>query len=226
MFHPGVQDNPGVAFKGPARTYGAEPGTSFTFAQDRAHLIPATGGAEANTPLTLAASAVEADPTVLRVPEPSGRSLPRHRSARRLQPPKQKGATRKLAIADKRQAIFFSRSLIEAFQCAADYDQIRNHNQGKPPVLWIDDERYLIDVREIAADLRAAIPLLETAQKRHVKAGPFRKLAAHFDKFLAAYATKLGHDLAALTAGTIAAWGLQLGIVPSEITLFIGKSNH
>ena len=94
-----------------------------------------------------------------------------------------------VAIANRREAIQASRLLIAAFQEAADYDQKRQHNQN-PPALWVDDERYLLDIREIVSELRKIVALLEASKP--VKAAPVRKTARRFGKFIDAYQSTLG----------------------------------
>jgi hypothetical protein len=125
-----------------------------------------------------------------------------------------------ITIANRREAIEASRLLIAAFQEAADYDQKRHHNQS-PPALWVDDDRYLLDVREIVADLHKIVELLEASKP--VRATPVRKTARRFGKFIDAYQSTLGHGVAALTAAGIGGWLLHFGVLPSEFSILKHK---
>lgn len=121
-----------------------------------------------------------------------------------------------LAITDRRAAIASSRNLIALFQEAAEYDPALHHNQGKP-LLWINDERYLLDIREIVGELRKIVTLLE-AQAKPLKAAPVRKTARRFGKLIDAYQSTLGHSLAVLTVMGVASWAVHLGLVPAEFS--------
>jgi hypothetical protein len=115
-------------------------------------------------------------------------------------------------VIQNREAVLrYSRVIINALQEAHDYDSLRQHNQP-PPDLWIDDQAYLEELKNLIAELKRLNDLLEKPRpssreaKRAVSA-----LSKHFDTFLSNYAKGLGTGAAGLTIGTMAALLYQAG---------------
>jgi hypothetical protein len=144
-------------------------------------------------------------------PQPEPKRAPRTRQ--RTKAVQRSRSVKTLTIKDREQAIYYSRGLIAVFQEAAEYDRRRSNE--KPPALWVDDERYLLDVREILSELRKIVTLLEATAKP-VKAVPVQKTARRFGKFIDTYQNTLGHTLAVLTTMGIASWMVHVGLLPSE----------
>jgi hypothetical protein len=131
-----------------------------------------------------------------------------------------KGATRTKAtirgkkaaprIGDKKRVIQYSNIIIVALQEALDYDPARHHNQP-PPALYIDDDKYKSDIRELIGELRRLNELLERKPLRTARA-PAIKLAKHLDAFLGTYAKGMGWGMSSLTIGAIATLLYHLGL--------------
>jgi len=95
-----------------------------------------------------------------------------------------------------------SKVLTDAFEEGLDYDPKRKHNQ-RVPALWVDDPTYRADVQALLIELRQLNS--ELINKRGQRPGRSAiVLAPHINKFLASYATTLGHGTAALTIATMA----------------------
>jgi hypothetical protein len=115
------------------------------------------------------------------------------------------------AIQNREVLLRYSRIIIDALQEAHDYDTLRQHNQP-PPDLWIDDETYLQELKNLIAELKRLNDLLERPRpsaretKRAVSG-----LSKHFDTFLSNYAKGLGAGAAGLTIGAMAALLYQAG---------------
>jgi hypothetical protein len=121
---------------------------------------------------------------------------------------------RRLVIGDKRQVVQYSNIIIVALQEALDYDRARHHNQ-QPPALYIDDDKYKSDIRELIVELRRLNDLLERKSLRSVKK-PAINLAKHLDTFLGTYAKTyakgMGWGMSGLTIGAIATLLYHLGL--------------
>jgi len=128
---------------------------------------------------------------------------------------------RRLVIRDKKQVIQYSNIIIVALQEALDHDPARHHNQPKP-ALYIDDDRYKDDIRELIGELRRLNELLERKSLRAAKK-PAINLAKHLDKFIGTYGNTLAKDAAHLTAGVIAALLYQMGIGPGVVGHILGR---
>src|SRR5262249_32610978 len=137
---------------------------------------------------------VHATTTAPIAPTPSSRK-PRRKAA-------QKGEIN-IQIRSRLQVIQYSRILIAALEEVVDYDPMRHHNRP-PPELRIDDQDYLLEIRNLIAELRTLNSLLEATRRPPKKASDVViKLTRHFDTFLGTYSKSLGRGAGWLTIGVI-----------------------
>ncbi|MEI9993873.1 MAG: hypothetical protein WDM91_04705 [Rhizomicrobium sp.] len=120
--------------------------------------------------------------------------------------------SKKLAVRNRQQAIWYTRCLIASFEPVTEYD-LRNLPNEPPPHLWVRDTEYLDEVRKLVIELRQLNQLL--SEKRPIAANQSArrsaKLRKHLDTFLAGYASTLGDAAAYATMGLIACLMYQLG---------------
>lgn len=173
---------------------------------------------------------IDGDHRILAVPNELGEQIEQHLfngpTSEPIQVPPAKKRSRKsnnrqedklLLIENRVEIVRYSTAIITALQEALDYKIERHHNLP-PPALRLDDQNYLIEVRNLVAELRRLNSLLETPTKLSAKAARQKVggIGKHFDKFLGSYANALGKGAAGLTI--MAAVGLlyQAG-VSSEV---------
>jgi hypothetical protein len=136
-------------------------------------------------------------------------------------PPTKKGSRRSkdqresitILIQNRVEIVKYSTAIIAALQEALDYKVERHHNLP-PPVLRLDDENYLIELRNLVAELQRLNALLEKSTLSSAQAAR-RKVSSiekHFDKFLSSYASALGKGAAGLTVAAAAGLLYQAGV--------------
>jgi hypothetical protein len=113
---------------------------------------------------------------------------------------------------NRRQVTIYVGLLREAFQEVLDYDQASGVNE-RPPALWIDDERYLIDVRQLIQELQDLNVVLRSRKSNKEKISKISvSLSENAQKFLDNYIPILGKGVGCLTIAALAGLLIQLGV--------------
>jgi hypothetical protein len=126
-------------------------------------------------------------------------------------PAKADSKRKPLEIRNKKQVVFYAKTLIAAIQETLDYDPKRHHNRP-PPALRIENPEYLEELRQLVGELRKLNELLEAPMQRRSPDTAAINLAKHFDRFLHKYSGALGTGAACLTIGVVAALLGELGL--------------
>jgi hypothetical protein len=117
---------------------------------------------------------------------------------------------------DRQSVMLQSNALIIAIEDALSYDPGRHHNQY--PLLRIEDERYLTDLRKILTELKRLNQFLEQMQTPSAATSSLsRQLAKNFQKFADNYIPLLAKGTAALTIASMAALLAHLGVGSEEL---------
>jgi hypothetical protein len=122
-------------------------------------------------------------------------------------------AGKTIVIRNRSQAIHHAKILIAALQEALQYDPKRHHNQRPSPALYVNDQDYLREVRELIAELRIIIALLESerTERKRTSANSIQ-FYKHANTFLNVFAKTLAIGAGGLMIGQIAALLDALGL--------------
>jgi hypothetical protein len=110
----------------------------------------------------------------------------------------------RLLVRNRREIINYTEVLIEALQEALDYDPLRNHNSGPPP-LFSDDKNYLSDIAALTKELKKLNKLLQSTTQLREKSKSAKQVETYVHLFMSQYAPHLGKGAAYLTVGAMGA---------------------
>jgi len=127
---------------------------------------------------------------------------------------------RPASAGDKSIALFQLRNLIEAFEEAAGFDRARN---VRPPVLWIENDQYLAELKDILIELRELKQVLEAAQIARAVSSDAEKTASKLDKFIDSYMSEMGKGAAQLTKAGIVLALVWAGLGEATLAKFMSQ---
>jgi hypothetical protein len=135
---------------------------------------------------------------------------------------------KKLTIRSRTHAIQVVKVLLAALEPIVDYDPRRHHNHP-PPALYIQDDHYLREVRELVEELRKLNAFLEALPKGRKKVTVDTiKLSKHVNTFLDAMAKSAGKSLGVgvggLTAIALASLFSHLGFAQDVIADILSRA--
>jgi hypothetical protein len=131
------------------------------------------------------------------------------------------------ALIDPSRALVQLSVLIDAFAEVDEYDPKRHHNQP-PPSMWLDNRKYLGDLRSLLHELRRLNDQLERLAKTQTPQTPpattktVGLLSVAATKFVEAYAADLGKKASGLTFLGIAALLGYLGVKTGTVDVIFG----
>jgi hypothetical protein len=116
-------------------------------------------------------------------------------------------------VRNRAYVIRTSTAIITSLQEVLEYDPIRNHNQ-QPPELWLNDQKYISEIRELVAELKTLNKLLQTKVAPEKEHNAIVDLGVHANKFLDSFASVTGKGAGWLLVAALASLLYQTGIVP------------
>jgi hypothetical protein len=90
---------------------------------------------------------------------------------------------------------------------------MRQHNEA-PPELWIDDQAYFTEMRQLVSELRTLNALLRSLASPEREYNAVINFARHADKFLEGFSAVTGKGAGILLVAAIGGLLYQTGIVP------------